>query len=112
MAIIRRLAYGMVLALLLLIGNLASRAAGSVDSQGAQFTGEPPRVTVRADWAPGGSQHRVLTSQSRLLAPHSADIQVNYVGAWDPAARQAFDYAVSTWETVVTSSVPILVQAE
>ena len=112
MAIIRRLAYGIVLALLLLIGNLASRAAGSVDPQGAQFTGEPPRVTVRADWVPGGSQHRVLTSQSRLLAPRAAVIQVNYVGAWDPAARQAFDYAVSTWETLVTSSVPIVVQAE
>ncbi|MCO5196852.1 MAG: hypothetical protein M9941_03770 [Anaerolineae bacterium] len=45
-------------------------------------------------------------------APQSAVILVNYIGSWDSQARNAFDYAVSIWETQITSNVPILVNAE
>ncbi|HNB53235.1 MAG TPA: hypothetical protein PK530_14895, partial [Anaerolineales bacterium] len=45
-------------------------------------------------------------------APQTANITVNYVGAWDAQAQAAFEYAVSIWETQITSSVPIIISAE
>ncbi|MDA0244560.1 MAG: Ig-like domain-containing protein [Chloroflexi bacterium] len=45
-------------------------------------------------------------------APATADIQVNYLGEWTPQAQTAFEYAVSIWEGLLTSSVPIVVNAE
>lgn len=42
----------------------------------------------------------------------TADIQVNYVGSWTTEAQTAFEYAVSIWESLIVSSVPIVVQAE
>ena len=56
------------------------------------------------------SQLRAARAQPTLLAPTS-DIQVNYVGPWDPNAKTALEFAVSIWESILESSVPILVTA-
>lgn len=48
----------------------------------------------------------------RPNAVKTAVINVNYTGSWTPQAQAAFEYAVSIWEGLVTSSVPIVVNAE
>jgi hypothetical protein len=45
-------------------------------------------------------------------APQTANIVVNYIGGWDAQAQAAFEYAVGIWETLVSSPVPIYVDAE
>ena len=39
-------------------------------------------------------------------------ITVNYNGTWPTAARDAFQYAVDIWKSQLTSTVPIVVDAE
>lgn len=46
------------------------------------------------------------------FAGGGATINVEYVGSWTPEAQNAFAYAVSIWEGVITSAVPIQVVAE
>ncbi len=42
----------------------------------------------------------------------TATITVNWVGSWASNAQAAFQHAVDIWETQVTSSVPIVINAE
>ncbi|MFQ5616289.1 MAG: hypothetical protein ACE5GO_07500 [Anaerolineales bacterium] len=44
-------------------------------------------------------------------APQTATINVTYLGSWNQPAKDAFEFAVSIWETQITSSVPIEVEA-
>lgn len=47
--------------------------------------------------------------------PRTAEITVTYLpnpASWDPAAMTAFEYAVSIWESLITSPVPIAIRAE
>lgn len=45
-------------------------------------------------------------------AVQTADIQINYIGSWPAAAQNAFTYAASIWETQISSTVPIVIEAE
>ncbi len=53
-----------------------------------------------------------LPENSLREAPQTATINVTYLGTWDPQAQVAFEYAVSIWETQITSSVTIDIEAE
>ena len=46
-----------------------------------------------------------------LNAPQTANITVTYVGSWSAEAQAAFEYAVSIWETQITSPIEIKVEA-
>lgn len=46
-----------------------------------------------------------------LKAVNTADIQVDYVGAWPNEAFNAFQYAMSIWESHLDSDVPIRIEA-
>lgn len=41
----------------------------------------------------------------------TASIQVDYVGNWPQDARTAFEYAMTIWESHITSSIPIKIEA-
>ena len=41
----------------------------------------------------------------------TASIQVDYVGSWPQEARNAFEYAMSIWETHIDSEIPIKIEA-
>jgi len=48
-----------------------------------------------------------------MVATPTADIQVNYNGSgWTTEAQNAFEYAVSIWETLIESNVVIVVDAD
>jgi uncharacterized repeat protein (TIGR01451 family) len=60
--------------------------------------------------------------RSAVMGAQSATINVNYLAnvtnyygyycdPWDPSARAAFQYAVDIWETLITSAVPIEINA-
>lgn len=53
-----------------------------------------------------------FSAEKLATLPRTASIQVNYIGNWSNEARTAFQYAVDIWERYVTSSVPIIVDAE
>jgi hypothetical protein len=66
---------------------------------------------------PQTNQPRHILAPQNLRDPNlvtapTANIQVNYMGSWDTAARAAFEYAVSVWESQLASSVTILVDAQ
>jgi hypothetical protein len=44
-------------------------------------------------------------------APQTANIHINYSGTWSAEATAAFEYAMAIWETQVTSSVTIEIDA-
>jgi hypothetical protein len=54
--------------------------------------------------------------QRRLVSPEqvaTATIVVNYIGeGWTTDAQNAFEYAADIWETLITSPVPIAVDAQ
>lgn len=49
---------------------------------------------------------------ARTVSVSTADITVNYIGSWTPTAQNAFQYAVDIWETLVSSPVTIVINAE
>ena len=86
-------------------------AADQVDSLAG------PAVLIRLD--PQVRQRYVappdafLRKQSTLDQAGGANIVVNYLGAgWTAEARAAFEYAANIWEALITSPVPIVVDAE
>lgn len=56
--------------------------------------------------------HSFPPKEYLLNAPQTANITVTYVGTWDPAAQSAFEYAVSIWETQISSSIEIKIIAK
>ncbi len=54
----------------------------------------------------------ILAPSSLRRAPQLADIQVIYTGPWTTGAQTAFEFAVSLWEKLITSAVPIVIEAE
>ena len=115
-----------VLALLLVGINpgRATIAAPDVPTQAQSVEGpRQPPVVLRAD--PNVSIQRVPAPASMRSAQHmqSASIIINYIPkggadvfgapclAWPTAAQTAFTYAASIWETLIHSSVPIVLQA-
>ncbi|NJN43955.1 MAG: hypothetical protein HC806_04005 [Anaerolineae bacterium] len=72
----------------------------------------PPKVWITAGEA---TDELLFTPPPREFlerAPQTANITVTYAGVWDPQAQTAFEYAVSIWETQITSSIEIKVIAE
>ena len=45
-------------------------------------------------------------------AVQTANIQINFVGSWPAAAQNALTYAASIWESQITSTIPIVLEAE
>ncbi len=92
------------------LGGLSVARGASPLSQSA--TMNAPLLIVRAG-PPGKAPHYVPPPREFLRnAPHTASITVNYIGTWDSQAQAAFQYAVDIWETQLTSSIPITVDAE
>ena len=49
---------------------------------------------------------------ARAASTPTASIFVNYIGPWTPAAQAAFQYAADIWETLISSPVTIVIDAE
>ncbi|MBA3470406.1 MAG: hypothetical protein H0T53_12270, partial [Herpetosiphonaceae bacterium] len=54
---------------------------------------------------------RVVPHHEPSRAPNAANITVTYSGTWDASAQAAFEYAVTIWESKLTSAVEIKVTA-
>lgn len=105
-----------------LLGAIPARS-GLAEMDGVQsMPGGPPAV-LRA--GANINLHRTPPPAQALAAQRiqTATIQVNYLAAgatdffgttclaWPTEARAAFSYAASVWETLITSSVPIVIHA-
>ncbi len=101
----------LMLAVVASVDSLSVRRSAASPSQG-EMTNASPLLVVRAG-PPLKEPHYVPPPREFLRnAPHTATITVNYLGTWDSQAQAAFQYAVDIWETQLTSSVPIVVDAE
>ena len=49
---------------------------------------------------------------ARAASAPTANISVNYIGPWTASAQTAFQYAVGIWETLISSPVTIVIDAE
>lgn len=98
--------------LLLLGGLLVSLSPLRGQTQGAHtLTGIPPVVC----YASGESGHARVGPPAEFLdslkrAVKKADFVVSYIGFPD-SAKKAMDYALSIWESLISSDVPIYVEA-
>ena len=73
---------------------------------------ELPQMLVIADPVePLDPVYLPAPEETQLYAPQAATITVTYVGAWDPSAQAAFTYAKNLWQSQITSSVPIRIEA-
>ncbi len=105
------IAFLLVLAVVTAVGSLSVGRSAASPSQG-EMTNASPLLVVRAG-PPLKEPHYVPPPREFLRnAPHTATITVNYIGTWDSQAQAAFQYAADIWETQLTSSVPIVVDAE
>lgn len=101
------------LAGLMVVSLIASGVAiGSAQAPKMSILENPPKV-----WITAGEPSEVVVrnrppAEFLRNAPQTANITVTYVGTWDASAQAAFEYAVSIWETQITSSVEIQVEAE
>jgi hypothetical protein len=105
----------LALYLFLLIGE-ASRTAKAV-APGQTDTIPGPTIQIRLD--PQVRQRYVAPPaifQQKLAVPGQADganIVVNYLGSgWTAEAQSAFEFAANIWESLITSPVPIVVDAQ
>lgn len=88
----------------------ASVAAGQQPLATESMPGQLAYIRFDPDAAP-----RPFTPTPQFLQRaqvQTADIQVNYIGSWTAPAINAFEYAVSIWESYIVSPVPITVDAE
>lgn len=102
---------------LLLIGIIGSGAAiglAKTTSNEAKVETLAPdvRVWIMAGEASEYPAHTLPPKEYFLNAPQTANITVTYVGDWSTEAHDAFEYAVSIWETQITSPVEIKVLAD
>ena len=106
---------GLIIGLILLSLIVSGVAIGSTETmpnpvQMASMP-NPPKLWIVAG-EPSDLVVRNRPPESFLLnAPQTANITVTYAGTWDPQAQAAFEYAVSIWETQITSSIEIKVEA-
>lgn len=102
----------LLVAMMIIVIGASSAAIGSAKTPPMSSMENPPKVWITAG-EPSDVVVRNLPPKEFLLnAPQTANITVTYVGAWDAQAQAAFEYAVSIWETQITSSVEIRVEAE
>jgi hypothetical protein len=103
----------MILPVFVLIGIVLSGVAlGAAQTPTMGTIENPPKV-----WITAGEPSEVVVKNRPPLeflqkTPETANITVNYIGSWDAQAQAAFEYAVSVWETQITSPVQIVVEAE
>lgn len=102
---------------LLLVGIIGSGAAiglAKTTSNEAKVEALPQnsKVWITAGEATEKPLHTLPPKEYLLNAPQTANITVTYVGTWDTAAHDAFEYAVSIWETQITSPIEIKIIAE
>ncbi|MGW8227203.1 MAG: hypothetical protein ACWGOY_15790, partial [Anaerolineales bacterium] len=68
-----------------------------------------PRIRQRYIPPPAAFQRRLASAEQAA----TATIIVNYNGpGWTPEAQNAFEFAASIWESLITSSQPIIVDAQ
>ncbi len=102
----------LLVAMMIIIIGASSAVIGSAKTPPMTSTENPPMLWIVAG-EPSETVVKNPPPQEFLLhAPQTANITVNYNGVWDAEAQNAFEYAVSIWETQITSSVPIIVEAE
>jgi hypothetical protein len=97
--------------ILLILGAVAlpGPVLGSADrTESLPFDGRVSVIAVPGD----GTTRYVPPPERALRAPATADIQVTFGPGFPLAAQQAFDYAAAIWESLITSPVTILVQAD
>ena len=105
---------------LLILGGLAlllavwlGQSKGHATAESTAVESMPNERLTYLYFDPHGQPGRYNPPPAHLgRAPATADIQVNYIGAWTAPAQQAFEYAVSIWEGLLVSAVPIVVNAE
>ncbi len=112
-----------LLAVILLVAVLAQGSGGTAVSVQAAAVNQPPTPSgIRAESRPvilrAGYNPNIpafVPPPESYLRPSrvkTATITVNYIGSWDAPAQTAFQYAVDIWETMINSSVPIVVDAD
>jgi len=101
---------------LVILASEAPTAARAV-SPGQEDSLPGPTILIRLD--PQVRQRYVAPPaafQLKLAAPdqaNGANIVVNYLGpGWTAEAQTAFEFAADIWETLITSPVPIVVDAQ
>ncbi len=99
-----------VAATLILLIPQAALPQSSADSLRPVKPGPDQRLLLRAGYRNAGT--RVLPREEIALKvlPKTATFNVTYIG-FTPAAEAAFQHAVDLWEQLITSPVPIRVQA-
>ena len=100
----------LVLAVVISVGSFSVVRSAPPFNRGE--TMEAPSLIVRAGPPVKAPPYVPPPREFLRNAPHTATITVNYLGTWDSQAQAAFQYAADIWETQLTSSVPIVVDAE
>ena len=105
----------LALCLVLLAGEAPRTVKAVTSGQPDSIPG--PTIQIRLD--PQVRQRYVAPPaafQQKLATPDQADganIVVNYLGSgWTAEARSSFEYAANIWETMITSPIPIVVDAQ
>ncbi|GAB4499934.1 MAG: hypothetical protein OHK0052_15630 [Anaerolineales bacterium] len=95
----------------LALSGLLPQTGAAAPQAGERLDGNLARLTIYAGPKVENPPVNLPSPQVLARAPKTATITVNYVGTWDAQAQAAFQYAVDIWETQITSSVPIVVNA-
>jgi hypothetical protein len=100
---------GLVLLISALGGMQPGPTLGNAEPGLIEATGVPVMVVAKS----GNTQPIYGPPPHPQHGPQAptANIVVNYSGTWDPQAQAAFDYAVGIWEGLISSPVPIIVDA-
>jgi len=112
--VVRPILFLLILCIYFLTGEASPAAKAVSPGQADSIPG--PTIEIRLD--PQVRQRYVAPPaafQQKLAAPdqaNGANIVVNYIEpGWTAEARSAFEFAASIWETLITSPIPIVVDA-
>ena len=108
----RRIAATLIAALVILSLTASSfRASSAALPQKAPPSIQQSGIIVRASHTDSPSQRIPPPPGFSTMANRNATITVDYRGSWDQAARNAFQYAIDIWVSLINSPVEITVQA-
>ncbi len=94
---------------------VSQTSVSGMNLQTAQIPDEMPGPVAVFYYDPNPQEIRHITPPLNFLmtATPTANIQVNYNGSgWTAEAQNAFEYAVSIWETLIESNIVIVVDAD